>query len=414
MTFYNPQPVVTVGGVDFTDDTINLISITAGRATIDDQPRAGYANVSLIITDNTYPTIALNSLLRVSVVNSAGIDPYIFTGYVTDVTRRVVAGGNLANAVQIDIVAAGPLARLAKLKTEATYPKEYDGDRIAEILTNVFTTSWDEVVPATGTWAAVDPAKTWQTYDGGYVGTVDTPGDFELYAYSGGEVEALSLTRLVANSALGILYETGDGLINYDASGTRIDRVGSQGFTTVSSDYLSSLSIASDSRIADLINELTITYKANASVTGSDVDSIAAYGLFSAQRGTYLEQTVQAEQQRDFFLQTRAIPRVNIQSVNVPLHNPDLPDATRDALIGVFCGLPVEIPDLPTAVFNHPFTGFVEGYTWRVTRNTADLSLTVSDYGLTAIQQAWEQVNALETWNTLNATITWENATVVY
>lgn len=414
MTAYDPQPVVTIGGTDFTSDTINLVTVTAGRATIDDQPRAGYANVSLIITDNTYPTITLNSLLKVSIVDSSGVDPHIFTGYVTDVTRRIVAGGNLANAVQIDITAAGPLARLAKLKTEASYAKQYDGTRIAAILQDVFTTSWDEVTPTTLTWAGVDPAKTWQTYDTGYVGTVDTPGDFELYVYSGGEVEALSLTRLVANSALGILYETGEGLINYDASGTRIDRVGAQGFTSIDADYLSTLSVAADSRIADLINDLTITYKANATVTGSDVDSIAAYGLFAAERGTYLEQTAQAEQQRDFFLQTRAIPRVNIQTVNVPLHNPNLPDAVRDDLIGVFCGLPVEIPNLPTAVYNEAFTGFVEGYTWRVTRYTADLSLTVSDYGLTAIQQAWEQVNALETWNTLQPTLTWENAQVVY
>lgn len=414
MTAYSPQPVVTVGGVDFTDDTINLVTINAGRATIDDQPRAGYCNVSLIITNNTYPEIALNGILQVAIVQSNGVDPHIFTGYITDVTRRIINAGNVANAVQIDITAAGPLARLAKLRTEATYPKQYDGNRIAAILQDVFTTSWDEVAPTTLTWAAVPAAKTWLTYDAGYAGFVETPGDFELYAYSGGEVEALSLTRLVANSALGVLYETGDGLINYDASTTRIDRVSASGFTELDSQYLSSLSIAADSRVADLINEITITYKANASTTGQDVDSIATYGLFAANRGTYLETAAAAQQQRDFFLETRAIPRSNIQSVNVPLHNPDLPDATRDALIGVFCGLPIAIPDLPTAIYNRPFTGFVEGYTWRITRNTADLSLTVSDYGLTAIQQAWEQVNATETWNTLSPTLTWNDARVVY
>ena len=414
MTAYNPQPVVTVGGVDYTSDTINLVTITAGRTSIDDQPRAGYCTVSLLITDNTHPVILLNGLLRVAVVDSNGNDPYLFTGYITDVIRRIVATGNVGTAVQIDITAVGPLARLAKLETETGYPKQFDGDRMAAILGGVFTTSWDEVVPATGTWAAVDPTLAWQTYDPGYVGNVDQPGDFEMYAYSGGAVEALSLTRLVANSALGILYETGDGLINYDASGTRIDRVGTSGFVSLGADYLTGTEIAADSRVADLINQLTITYKANASVTGSDAASIAAYGLFGASRGTYLESAAAANQQLAFFLETRATPRNNLAAVNVPLHNPNLPDMTRDSLLGVFCGLAVEIPDLPTAVYNYPFTGFVEGYQWRITRYTADLTMTISDYGLTAIQQAWQQVNAAETWNTLTPTLTWENARVVY
>lgn len=414
MTTYDPSPTVTIAGTDFTSETINLITITAGRTSIDDQPRAGYCTVSLIITDGSHPTIPLNGLLRIAVLDSSGLDPHVFTGYVTDVVRRVNASGVLGNTVQIDITAAGPLARLAKLETETEYPKAFDGDRMAAILAGVFTTSWDEVTPATLTWAGTNPALSWQTYDPGYVGTVDQPGDFELYKYEGGAVEALSLTRLVANSALGILYETGDGLLNYDASGSRIDRVGANGFLPISSAYLTGTQIAADSKVADLINSMTISYKANATVSGSDVDSIATYGLFGASRSTYLESATAANQQLSFFLETRATPRDNLAAVNVPLHNPALPDATRDSLIGVFCGLPVTIPDLPNAVYNYPFTGFVEGYQWRITRNTADLTMTVSDYGLTAIQQAWQQVSAAETWNTLQPALTWEDARVVY
>lgn len=414
MTAYTPNPVVTIGGVDFTADTINLVQITGGRSSIDDQPRAGYATVSLIVLDGTYPSIALNALLRVSVADSTGNDPHIFTGYITDIVRRMAASGNVGNAIQIDITAAGPLSRLAKFLTNDTYSKQYDGDRITAILQDVFTTSWNEVTPTTLTWNGVGPTVEWQTYDPGYVGSVETPGDFELYAYSGGEVEALSLTRLVANSALGILYETGDGLINYDASTTRIDRVAASGFTEIDADYLASLSMAADSRTADLINQITITYKANASTTALDTDSVATYGLFAASRSTYLEQAAQAQQQRDFYLETRAIPRVNLGQIQIPLHNPNLPDALRDDLLGVFCGLPIAVSDLPTAIYNHPFTGFVEGYSWRVTRNTAELSLTVSDYGLTAIQQAWEQVNAAERWNTLSPALIWADARTVY
>lgn len=413
MTTYDPQPIVTVEGVDYTSDTINFVQITAGRATIDEQPRAGYATISLLVIDGTYPIITLNSTVKVSIVDSNGVDPYIFTGYITDINRSIVAHGVTGTVVQIDLIVAGPLARLAKLQTEASYPKQNDGDRIAAILGDVFSTSWDEITPSTLAWNAVDPAKTWLTYDPGFVGTVATPGVYELYDYAGGEVEALSLCTNVANSALGILYEDGDGLINYDTATTRQDNVAANGFTSISSDYLTAVGTASSSRIADVINQITITYKANASYTGSDPNSIATYGLFAANRSTYLEKAADAQQQAELFLETRSIPRVNLAAINVPLHNPALPDATRDALIGVYCGFPIAVPDVPTSIYNHPFTGYVEGYVWRITQHTADLTMTLSDYGLTALEQAWQQVNAAETWNTISATLEWQDARTV-
>lgn len=413
MTAYDPQPVVTIGGVDYTSETINFVQITAGRSSINEQPRAGYATISLVIIDGTYPAITLNDVVGVNIANSDGTDPHIFTGYVTDVTRSIQAHGVTGTVVQIDVTVAGPLARLAKLQTAATYAKQYDGDRITAILQDAFATSWDEITPTTLTWATVDPTKTWLTYDQGYVGTVATPGAYELHSYSGGLVEALSFANNCANSALGILYEDGDGLINYDTATTRQDNAAANGFTTVSSDYITATGAAASSRIADLINQITITYKDNGTYTAKNQDSIGVYGLFAAQRSTYLEKLAEATQQATLFLETRSIPRDNLAAINVPLHNPALPDATRDALIGVYCGFPISVPDMPTSIYQDPFIGYVEGYVWRITQHTADLTMTLSDYGLTALTQAWQQVNAAETWQTIQPTLTWENATVV-
>lgn len=413
MTAYDPQPVVTIDGVDYTSETINYLQITAGRTTIDEQPRAGYATISLIVVDGTYPQIILNSVVKVSIVNSNGVDPYIFTGYITDVNRAIVGHGVIGTTVQIDVVVAGPLARLAKFQTAASYPKQFDGDRVTAVLADIFTTAWNEVVPTTLTWGGVNPAKNWLNYDPGYAGTVAAPGDYELHAYSGGEVEAMSFLNNVANSALGILYETGDGLINYDDATTRQDDVENNGFTTVSSDYITAVGTASSSRISDIINSITIGYKDNNTYAAEDTGSVATYGLFAANRSTYLEKLADAQAQATLFLQTRAIPRVNLAAINVPLHNPALPDATRDALISVYCGFPIAVPDIPTSIYNHPFTGYVEGYVWRITQHTADLTMTLSDYGLTALEQAWQQVNAAETWNTISATLQWQDARTV-
>lgn len=412
MPAWNPNPKVTIGGVDYTSETINRVSVTMGRTTVDDQPRAGYATISLIILNNTYPSIELNSSLYLTIEDSSANEVGLFNGYITDVTRTIDKYGVVGQAVRIDITAAGPLSRLSKLLTASNYEKEYDGDRITQILEDAFATAWNEV-NALLQWEDVDPAKTWLTYDPGYVGTVETPGDYELTEYSGGAVEALSLCRLTANSALGVLYERGDGLIHYDAATTRIDRVANDGFLELSADYITASNVASSSTSGDLINSITIKYKNNQSVTGEDTDSVLTYGLFSGSRNTYLELGAQAEQQRDFFLNTRALPRVNLSSISIPLHNANLGNTLRDDLIGVYTGTPISVPDLPTAIYNAPFSGFVEGISWLITRYTTDLTLNVSEYGLSAIEQAWQQVNAAETWQTITPTLTWEKATVV-
>lgn len=414
MTAYDPQPVVTIAGIDYTSDTVNFVQITAGRATVDEQPRAGYATISLLVTDGTYPDIVLNSIVKVSIVDSSLAGQYVFTGYATDVVRTIIGHGVSGTTIQIDVTVAGPLARLAKLQTAASYAKQFDGDRMAAILTDAFTTSWDEVAPTTLTWAGVAPALDWLNYDPGYVGTVATPGAYELHTYGGGKVEALSLTNNVANSALGILYESGNGLVNYDTATTRQDYVAANGFTNISSDYITALGSSSSSRTSDMLNQVTITYKDGASYTGQNSDAIGTYGLFAASRSTYLEKLADATSQAAFFLETRSIPRVSLAAVNIPLHNPALPTATRDALIGMECGFPIAIPDMPVAIYNsHPFSGYVEGYVWRITRHTCDLTMTLSDYGLTALQQAWQQVNAAEIWNTISATLEWQDARTV-
>ena len=164
---------------------------------------------------------------------------------------------------------------------------------------------------------------------------------------------------------------------------------------------------------SDLINQMTITYKGNASVTDQDIDSQLTYGLFASQRSTLLQSGVAAQQQLDLFMGTRTIPRLNLSAVTIPLDNPDLPNALRDALIGVTVGMPVSIGDLPASLSDQPFAGFVEGWTWNISRKQAALTMNLSDYGLSAIQQAWNQVSGLELWNTLASTLKWENATVV-
>lgn len=410
---YDPLPTLTIAGIDYTGETINAITTTSGRQTVDEQPRPGYATVQLIITDNSYPEIQLNDPAHITVKDSSGVDTRIFSGYVTDVARQVVRNGSYGVDVMISITLAGPLANLAKIETAPSYPKEFDGDRIEQILIDFQTADWTEVDPAL-TWATVDPATTWLTFDKNtFVGSIDTPGSYEITAYSAGATNAYSHAQMVATSALGVLWEDQDGLINYSDAASRINDVAQNGFTTIDAQFVAGVGLNTRTATADLINEITISYKASATETGVDLASQYAYGRFAGQKSTLLENKADAEAMVALYLQTRANPRTTIPSVTIPLHNESLPGALRDALLNAYVGMPLAIPDLPAAILNRPFSGFLEGISYTAGRKAAAVTLYLSEYALSQIEQAWQQVEPTERWNTLISTLTWENAEVI-
>jgi hypothetical protein len=61
-------------------------------------------------------------------------------------------------------------------------------------------------------------------------------------------------------------------------------------------------------------------------------------------------------------------------------------------------------------VFGQTFDGFIEGWTWELTRYEAFLNLYRSAYSETYLSEIWLQVPQTTTWNTYNPTTIWENA----
>ena len=412
MGAYDPNPTFSIDSQDFTSQTINSISSTLGRSTVDEQPRAGYCTVNLVVTDGSYPAIQLNQPGHVTINDKNGAPTRVFTGYVTDVVRSIAASGSTGTTYAISVTMIGPLARLSRILTESTYPKQFDGDRIEAIVTDFVTTSWDEVAPSLK-WSAVPATKTWETYDPGFVGVIDTPGSYEVTAYAGGQTNALTHASDVANSALGVLWEDQNGNLNYSDAASRINDVAQNGYLTLDASLISPTGLVVTSVTADLINSMTLSYKNNATKTGEDAESIATYGRFDARRNTLLENGTDAQAQLDKFLSTRSYPRQTLKAVTIPLHNPAMDDTFRDDLIQAYMGRPISIPNLPSAIYGEEFRGFIEGGTMAVTRHTAFLTLQISEYGLSEIQEAWLQVPAAERWNTLSSSLKWEDAEVV-
>jgi hypothetical protein len=306
----------------------------------------------------------------------------------------------LGSIAKYRITAVGPLASLQKRLVGALgYAKEFDGTRVYNILSEAFLTSWNEVAP-TLRWMDVPNTATWENFDGTGQSLVDElavnvaqPGDFELIAYSDGAADALTLAQNAAQSARGFLYESTDGDIHYDTYSTRT------GYTpiTLTADDLLANGLRQAAQWSEIVNDITVTYKNNDVVIAADANSQFIYGQLSGSRSTQLHNEVDAQDQADAFLESRAYPRTYPEDLTIPLHSPTVSDATRDALIDLRVSRAVFTDDLPV-VFGTTFNGFVEGIKWNLTRYTADMTLVCSAQSETYPHQIWLQIAPTVTW----------------
>jgi len=128
---------------------------------------------------------------------------------------------------------------------------------------------------------------------------------------------------------------------------------------------------------------------------------------------TTLHNSADALSQANFYLDLRAYPSDIFKTLTYELTNPEIGDADRDDLLGIFMGLPVDITDLPANMIGGTFQGFVEGWTFSTSYNQLKLTINLSPvaYSLQAMQ--WQNVPITETWNSISPTLDWLNATLV-
>jgi hypothetical protein len=409
---YTIDPKILINGVEYKAETINGVTLTAGRTTVDEQPRAGFASITLVTPDNTYPDIEIDYRVVVQVDNSAGTPVTLWTGWVSDVETTLGAFGATGFLNQQRITAVGSLSKLnRRLAGGSGYAKEFDGDRVYDIIYETAGETWASYDPAE-TWADVNPLLTWQTADL-LIGDIDRPGDFELTDYVAAENSGLTLAQQAAASGLGILYESPDGKISYDDYTSRTDDVSLNGFTDIDSDAILAAGLSSVSRLSDLANEVEIVYKNNQTEIDSNAASIALYGLYSAKINTTLENALDAEQRVDYYLDTRAFPRRQLNQITLALHLDQVANLMRDAMLPMRISKPIRITALPDSIYPGNFAGFVEGYTWTLNRNELFLTLNVSEYGFSQLEMNWLQVPPALTWAGVDAALEWQEARVV-
>jgi len=410
MTLWTPTWSIEIDGVEYKDVTLANLNLGSGRTDIYTQAIAGYLNLTLIDLNDSPIVAQINSSVTVYINNSAGTPVAIFGGSITDLIVGVQSGGSIGITQTISITALGALSRLPKVLTTGVLAKDLDGVQIEDVLSQALFSRWN-AVPAALTWNELDPTTQWnQAFNTG-LGEIDT-GNYELAARSSEVIDIYSLVSSLATSGLGYLYENSAGQISYADSTHRTQYLAANGYVNLSANDAYANGLQTATRAGDVRNYVTITYKNGAQVTNSEATSIALYGTLAQNITTSLQNSADATTQAAFYLELRAFPEANFNQISFPIGSPELDNANRDSLLGVFMGMPINIDNLPTNMGIN-FQGFVEGWQMQAGINSLTISLYVTPVAYSLQAFRWNDVPVGETWNTINPTLEWLDATVV-
>ena len=413
MTQWNPVWKVELDGVEYTNAVLANLSIRSGRTNIYEQAQAGYVNLQLLDVSQATIPVSINSTISVLIKDTSNTFVPIFGGNVVDIGLEVLDVGSTAFTQTYSITALGALARLPKALTNGVLSKDFDGDQIYTILSDLLLNTWAEV-PGALTWATYDPTTTWANAENVGLGEIDQPGDYELAARSSNRTDVYSLVSALATSGLGYIYEDAQGRISYADSTHRSQYLQTNGYVQLTANQARAAGLRTETRAGDVRNSLTIKYGATSSAeqSASDATSINAYGTLSQIITTTLHDAADATAQANFYLTLRKDPQANFSQITFDLTNPELDNADRDDLIGTFMGQPVAINDLP-ANMGSIFQGFVEGWSFQASYNQVSITLNVSPtaYSLQALQ--WNEISSSFNWSGVSPTLDWSRATII-
>ena len=415
MTQWNPVWKVTIDGTEYTDAVLANLTIRSGRTNIYEQAQAGYVNLQLIdISQSTIP-VSINSTISVQIKNTANTFVSIFGGNVVDIGLEVRDVGSTTFTQTYSITALGALARLPKVLTDGVLPKEFDGDQIYDVLSGVLFNTWAQVAGAV-TWGTYTPAgTTWATAENNGLGEIDRPGNYELAARSSSRTDVYSLVSALATSGLGYIYEDSLGRIGYADSTHRTNYLATNGYVDLDANHARAAGLRIETRVGDVRNSLTIKYNSTSSaeVSASDAASISLYGTLAQIITTTLHDSADATAQANFYLSLRAQPQPIFSEITYDLTNPELDNADRDNLLGIFMGEAIALNNLPLNMNSGTFQGFVEGWSFQASYNQLSVTLLLSPLAYSLQAMRWNDVPVTETWTSVSPTLDWENATIV-
>jgi len=414
LTAWTPDWKLTVGGVDYTDIAISDIQHQAGRDDIYTQPSPSYVQITLVALNGQTLPFDINDSLDLQVKDSSAAYVSIFGGDITDITVAVGATGSVGTVIEYTLIAMGSLVKLAKEIWGDNIPQDEDGNQIYDILSSVLLGSWNDV-PAASTWATYNATETWANAVNLGLGEIDQPGLYTMQHQPSTIDTIYNIVSDIANSAFGYIYEDNVGNIGYADADHRQNYLLTNGYVELDANQALGAGLSTVMRSADVRNDIYINYGNNygSQKTASDAASIALYGYKAETINSRIHGAVDAQAIADRYIAQRAYPKPSFQSITFPITNPEIDNADRDDLLGVFIGMPVNIKNLPTQISNGEFEGYVEGWSWSTRFNELFLTINVSPVEFSQVAMRWNTTPIVETWNTLSTTLTWEYATIV-
>lgn len=375
-----PDASVTINGTNFDNKSLNGIQVSYGRTSIWEQPRAGYATVDILNTTNTDFAFQPNQSVVITIDNSAGTPVTIFTGKITDIRNSLAAAGPTDKVAIQTIVAVSPLANMSRTNITGTYPKEYDDVRMTTILTNAGVT----------------------------IDTVDTPGVYEFQAVSGSTTDSYSLAAKYAQMGFGYIYDTTDGKIGYANESHRQLDAAANGYFDIPKSYLIRQDVTSAKNLNNLLNDVILSWRAG-TVTSTDASSQASYGIAAGSISTELHNSSEAQYQADRYISLRSTPRTNLGQFTIMLDAPNVSSSDRNALISMYHGKPIQVQNLPVAIKNQTYKGFVEGWSFIIYQNSCQLTISSTDATLSTVPTRWQDVSAALIWSAVDPALQWSN-----
>jgi hypothetical protein len=414
MSVWTPDWKLTVGGVDYTDIAISDVQHESGRTDIYSQPNPSYIQISLVALNGQTLPFDINDSLDLQVKNSAGTYVSLFGGDITDVTVAVGATGSIATVVEYTLIAMGSLARIAKEIWNDNISQDEDGNQIYEILSSVLLGTWNDV-PAASQWATYNATETWENAVNLGLGDIDQPGLYTMTAQSNLTDTIYNVVADIANSAFGYIYEDNAGNIGYADADHRQNYLLTNGYVDLDAGHALGAGLSTVMRSGDVRNDIYINYgnNFNSQETATDAASIALYGYKAETINSRIQGSVDAQAIADRYIAQRAYPLPKFQSITFPITNPEIDNSDRDALLGVFMGLPVYLTNLPNQISGGEFEGYVEGWSWSTRFNELFLTINVSPVAFSQVAMRWNTTPITEAWNTIDPTLTWEYATIV-
>jgi len=374
--------LVTIAGTDYSSSVLNSVRLRVGRDNVDALIEPHSAAVQLVHRD--VPSVDPNGFeigqtVTITVDKQATAGTHtLFVGQITDL---------VVNRDALEVVAvSAPIVDLARQQ-----------------ITTAGTTG--TVLQAFDTLYGLISSPSYEPAGGFYV-----LGAGETVTVPAGTYTASDVLQNVAQSAI-------EGLLNQDA--------GENVFFTTSDDrryYTPDLELEGDEVLIDwevtrrrsqLVNRVDVDYSSGTE-TASDATSISNFGILTKQISTFLDSSADAQAYADFELSRATVPAFYLDRITVAAHT--LTPADYDVLIVAAIRRPSTLLDSTGGAFllNIPelFEGmflnfFVEGATYTITRNTADVELSISEASLTRPPQRWVDVPGSIIWQNVIPTQIW-------